>query len=230
VSQFEDFEFASLEQAYNYRQAIARRIAPALSGNVLEVGAGIGQMLQEVHRAHPHLSLSAVEPNPRFHVQLQTRVPFAKIWRCTVSDLPPDLKFDSIYAINVLEHLSDDLEELQQWHSRLNPGGQLSLLVPARKELYSRIDQKFGHFRRYNKNELATLLKQAGFQIECLTYFHLTGYLAWLAAFKIGKVSRFNPNYVRLYDKYIIPVSLRLEKLSPFIGQSLIGRARKNQS
>jgi len=230
VSQVQDFEFSALEQAHNYRQAIARTIAPALHGDVLEVGAGIGQMLEEVQRTCPDIRLSALEPNPHFHERLQARAPSVKIWCCLESGLPPNLKFDVIYAVNVLEHLSDDLGELKKWHSRLRPEGQLSMLVPARKELYSQIDRNLGHFRRYNKKELKDLLKQAGFQINYVQYFHLTGYFAWLTAFKIGKSKRFNPNVVRLYDKYIIPISLQVEKKFPLLGQSLIIIATKAQS
>jgi len=40
----EDFEFAALSEARNYRDALLREFAAHLRGRVLEVGAGVGQI------------------------------------------------------------------------------------------------------------------------------------------------------------------------------------------
>src|SRR5579862_3488237 len=42
----EDFEFAALSVADNYRKALLREFSEYLRGNVLEVGAGIGQITE----------------------------------------------------------------------------------------------------------------------------------------------------------------------------------------
>ena len=42
----EDFEFAALSVADNYRKALLSEFAEYLRGNVLEVGAGIGQITE----------------------------------------------------------------------------------------------------------------------------------------------------------------------------------------
>ena len=44
----EDFEFEALAQARNYRQALFAEFGPFLQGDVLEVGAGIGQMTEHL--------------------------------------------------------------------------------------------------------------------------------------------------------------------------------------
>ena len=51
----EDFEFAALSEAKNYRKAIVKEFAPFLKGRVLEIGAGIGQTTEAL------LSLPNVE-------------------------------------------------------------------------------------------------------------------------------------------------------------------------
>ena len=45
-----NFEFAALSEAKNYRAALVKEFAPVLTGNVLEVGAGIGQITEVVRR------------------------------------------------------------------------------------------------------------------------------------------------------------------------------------
>ena len=47
-AQTADFEFAALNEAKNYRLALLRDFGPHLRGNVLEVGAGIGQITSEL--------------------------------------------------------------------------------------------------------------------------------------------------------------------------------------
>ena len=47
-----NFEFSALSEAKNYRAALVKEFAPVLTGNVLEVGAGVGQ-ITEVVRAQP---------------------------------------------------------------------------------------------------------------------------------------------------------------------------------
>ena len=47
----EDFEFASLSAAKNYRAAILNDFRTFLRGNVIEVGAGIGQITAQLHES-----------------------------------------------------------------------------------------------------------------------------------------------------------------------------------
>jgi len=54
AAQTEDFEFAALNEAKNYRHACCGSFAAPLRGQVLEVGAGIGQiteMLLQIRRS-----------------------------------------------------------------------------------------------------------------------------------------------------------------------------------
>jgi SAM-dependent methyltransferase len=71
--------------------------------------------------------------------------------------------FDYVLALEVLEHIRDDAAALQQWHSWLKPGGHLLLSVPAHRSHWSATDDWAGHFRRYERNEILTLLRDEGF-------------------------------------------------------------------
>lgn len=225
----EDFEFAALAEARNYREAIARLFSVYLSGDILEIGAGIGQMLADISRiCHPR-SISAVEPNPNFASNLQTNLPDARVWQGTESHLPSSESFDAILSVNVLEHIEKDTDELSRWRDRLAPRrGHLCLLVPARPELYSLMDLDFGHFRRYTKDDLTEKLAAAGFTDLKVNYFNFVGYFAWLLNFKILNTRHFNPAAVRMFDRFIFSPCYKLETSvgwCPF-GQSLVAVAK----
>lgn len=75
-------------------------------------------------------------------------------------------KFDLVTAIDVLEHIKDDLGTLEEIKRVLKPNGIGIFLVPAHKELYSTRDIRLKHVRRYNTDELETKCKSVGFKLK----------------------------------------------------------------
>lgn len=224
-----DFEFAALAEARNYRAALVHEFAPHLVGKVLEVGAGIGQMTQAFQKVSSIRSITALEPDPRFHSAFRRDNPGIPLVPGTVADLPDQSGWDAIVSINVLEHIEHDLDQLIAWASLLRQRkGVACLFVPARPEIYAPIDRDFGHFRRYTAPELRSRLQTAGFHIERLSYFNSVGYLAWWMSFKILRQRSFGIPSVRLYDRFIFPAVHWSESrlCRPPIGQSLLAVAR----
>ena len=139
-----------------------------------------------------------------------------------------EAKFDIIYSFNTLEHIEDDFKTLQDLYNKLNSGGKLILYVPALPFLYSSMDKKTGHYRRYRKKDLSEKLIKAGFNIEKIEYCDCIGVIATLlyilkdCVFKSnnGDISEFS---VKLYDK-IFPLSQFLDKLifKYFLGKNLV--------
>ena len=80
--------------------------------------------------------------------------------------------FDLACALDVLEHLDEDRAALRELWRVLAPGGTLLLSVPAWQILWGRQDVLSHHKRRYRRAALETLLVEAGFEIERLTYFN----------------------------------------------------------
>lgn len=225
----DDFEFAALQEARNYRAALCAEFESALTGKVLEVGAGVGQMSQAFRRLPGIAELVCVEPDPRFHGGFAMNNPDIRLIRGLVADVPERTGWNAIVSVNVLEHVEHDAEELMQWASMLRgQRGRACIFVPARPEIYAPIDRDFGHFRRYTKADLRAKLVQAGFQIERLVYFNITGYLAWWLNFCIRKQRSFDPAAVRFYDRVVFPVVHWMEShaVRPPIGQSLLAIAR----
>lgn len=97
----------------------------------------------------------------------------------TLNDIP-DNSVDYIYSFNVLEHIADDLAILQQLYKKLRYGGRLLIYVPAFQLLYSSMDRKIVHFRRYTQRELKDKLIKAGFNVYRAGYVDSLGFLATL--------------------------------------------------
>lgn len=227
------FEFDALAQAVNYRRALFAEFGPFLRGEVIEVGAGIGQMTDHLARLPNVRRALAVEPDPAFCAQHRAQFPAHEILQGTAANLPPGTACDAVLSINVLEHIREDEAELARYATLLRPrSGALCLFVPARPEIYAPIDHDFGHFRRYTRPELRRKLTAAGFHILRLNYFNSVGYFAWWLNFRFLKKRVFEPQKVRLFDRAIFPVVHALESkiLRPPFGQSLIAVARSPQT
>ena len=90
----------------------------------------------------------------------------------TLSDLIQEsVSFDSIGLFDVLEHINDDIEFLNDINKVLENEGHLILTVPAFNFLWSKEDVDAGHYRRYKKKELVNKIENAGFSVEFSSYF-----------------------------------------------------------
>jgi SAM-dependent methyltransferase len=229
-----DFEFAALMEAKNYRGALLDSFARYMRGSVLEIGAGIGQISQELKKNPAVKRFVAVEPDERFLPRLRQALPAESILAGTVHNLPPG-EWDAIVSINVLEHIEFDETELAVYRDLLAARrGHLCLFVPARQEIYSPIDGDFGHFRRYSSRDLRGKLERAGFDVVTLHYYNLPGYFAWWFTFCFLKERGFDAKAVRFYDRVIFPLVYWSERnlCRPPIGQSLLAvvRARPKEA
>jgi SAM-dependent methyltransferase len=225
----EDFEMATLSLANNYRAALIQEFLPHLRGNVLEVGAGIGQITEGLVKIPGISRLLSVEPHPAFYRELLQKFPNNKVIHGVVDDAGPDNDWDAIVNFNVLEHIQEDELELKKYHDRLLKNkGTLCLFVPARPEIFSPLDKDFGHFRRYTRPELRQKLERAGFEIVRMRYYNFVGYFAWGLMFRILKKRHFNAASVLFFDRYIFPPVHGFESriCPPFFGQSLLVAAR----
>jgi SAM-dependent methyltransferase len=223
-----DFEFAALDEARNYRDAIVGEFRAFLRGNVIEIGAGIGQITAQIAALPEVEKLVAVEPDERFSSRHRELYPAHNLVEGTIEAVGPG-DWNAIVSVNVLEHIEHDESELAKYAALLRPAaGRLCILVPARPEIYAPIDKDFGHFRRYTKPELRRKLTEAGFKITRLHYYNCAGYFAWWANFCLLKKRGFEPAKVRAYDRLVFPLVHAIESrvCRPAFGQSLIAIAQ----
>jgi len=222
------FEFDALNQAVNYRHALVRLFRPHLGREVVEVGAGIGQITALIAQQPGVANVHAVEPDPDFCRALRSRLPNEDVTEGTLDQCPLTAA-DSIVSVNVLEHILEDEAELRRYVRLLSARrGTLCLFVPARPEIYAPIDRDFGHHRRYTRPELEGKLKAAGFTDVRVRYFNLIGYFSWWLVFRVLGSRQFKTGSVRLFDRWIFPVGHWVETnlTAPPIGQSLLAFAK----
>ena len=101
------------------------------------------------------------------------------------------------------------------------------LFVPARPEIYGRMDDEMGHYRRYTRSELSAKAHKAGFKIKQIYYANLPGYFLWWGRGFLGQ-SKSDGLFAKIFDRLIVPF-LYLEKfVHPPFGQSLVLIAEKS--
>lgn len=133
----------------------------------------------------------------------------------------PDAAFDYIYTLNVLEHIEYDVETLRQLKRVLKPDGKIFIYVPAMAVLYSSMDEKVGHHRRYSRQSLSDVGRKAGYRVSNCLYADSLGFPATLLFKLSGNTSgNLNPSMLVLYDKWIFPLS----RLCDVITSRLFGK------
>lgn len=85
-----------------------------------------------------------------------------------------DGTFDLVTALDVVEHLDDDVGGLREMRRVLRPGGRALIFVPTFMWLWGVQDEVSHHRRRYTLPELRRAMVEAGFEVERTTYANIT--------------------------------------------------------
>jgi SAM-dependent methyltransferase len=104
-----------------------------------------------------------------------------------------DGSFDVVTALDVIEHLDDDLGSLKEIHRVLRPGGRVLLFVPAFMFLWGVQDDVSNHRRRYRLKSLQKVVRAAGLEVERATYANLTFFAPILFVRTFMRVARLRP-------------------------------------
>ncbi|MBO6520601.1 MAG: methyltransferase domain-containing protein [Rhodospirillales bacterium] len=138
----------------------------------LDFGGGTGFWLEALATRHPEIDLFgsdlAVESLHNMKRRLGDK---ATIFHTDAEHLPFDAHFDLIGSFDVVEHIEDDIGVIEQFRPALRDGGGIMLTVPQHMSLWSVLDDKTGHKRRYVGDELARKVRKAGFDVLLDTSF-----------------------------------------------------------
>lgn len=201
---------------------------------MVEHGAGTGLLSAALRRAGVG-PLTLTEPDPALAEPL--KVQFAadgavRVVNQTLEEFlaaTGEATTDAVISANVLEHVPDDAASLDAAFKLLKPGGHLCLYVPARPEIFGSLDRAFHHHRRYRRAELRGKLQAAGFRQVVISYRNRINAPLWFIMRRVLNRTSLNLHSVRRFDRFIFPISRRLEDLiPPPYGSNLIALARKD--
>lgn len=214
-----------MAEARNYNAFLQDLIGQRAQADddILDFGAGSGTLALPLLAAGHRIR--CVEPDDSLRFGLQRN---GLTVAATLDGVARD-SIDLAYSINVFEHIRDDAGAVAALRERLKPGGTLLVYVPAFPILYSSMDRKVGHIRRYRRRQLARLLANNGFEVKQIGYRDSLGFLATLLFKLIGNdFGSINRHAVIAYDRAIFPLSRRLDSIcGRLFGKNLFAVAQR---
>lgn len=232
AEQYAADDLETMREAKRYGAHLFRLFRPYVGRRVLEVGCGIGTMTRRLTEVSD--LVLGIEPNPHcadlVRDEMRNEPKFSlrtcHLEECDLAELAAQ-QFDTVFCVNVLEHIEDDRGELGRALAAIRPGGHLLVFVPALAWLYSDFDRRIGHARRYSRAGLVALVRAAGFEVVRARYFDLAGVLPWYVNFVLLRRG-LGAGGVALYDRLVVPPMRRLEGwIAPPLGKNLLMVARK---
>ena len=173
---------------------------------MVDFGAGVGTFAKRLRNSGANVI--CIEPDASQQARLQEDG-FEVL--ATVDSLR-DNSAAFIFSLNVLEHIEDDQGTVRQIYRKLEPGGCLLIYVPAFNFIWSSLDDKVRHHRRYTKKTLRRLVEREGLAVERLEYVDSLGFIvAFVFRLLRREVDVITSSSVNFYDRWIFPPSRVLD-------------------
>lgn len=228
---------AAIAGADKFNKWMYETIKPYCKGHVLEIGSGIGnisqyflldsykitltdlrqsycEVLEQKFKNYPNLNgiLKVNLTHPKFETE------YAHLLQ----------SFDSIVAMNVVEHIEDHELALANCYKLLKPQGHVIILVPAYQWLYNKFDKGLEHFRRYTKKRLLQVIEKNNFEIIHSQYFNLVAIAGWFVSGSILRKETIPEGQMGLFNKLVPTLKIIDKLIMNKVGISTIGVGRKN--
>ncbi len=192
------------------------------TGRVLDIGCGAGNMIHHLQR---YGAVEGIEVDPRPVAMARARGYEVKQGDATRTLPFTEAQFDLITALDVIEHVDDDIAVLRESRRVLKPNGILAITTPAFQRLWSHNDVLNGHRRRYTAPDLERRIKASGLTIRRLTYgfflvFPLSAPLI-LMRNRLGKRPELSSHHFE-QDAY----QVEMEPVAPLLNRMLRGVGR----
>lgn len=205
----EQIGLENLEEMNRFTQWMYEQVQPWLGEHVMEAGAGIGTY--SAMAWNEGKAVTAVELSDNYFAILSKRFEGKERFQVihgSVTDpaLAKELaqkSIDTVFSLNVLEHVDEDEVALKHFFDILSPGGRLVVLVPAHMFLHNSLDEALGHVRRYTKRELQQKVERAGFTVRKVYYWNSLAIAGWYVNGNLMKKKEVAQGVARLYDRFV---------------------------
>lgn len=140
----------------------------------------------------------------------------------SLKDIPANREFDSVVCINVLEHIENDAEEIQNAARMLKSGGTLIVRAPLHHWLFTPFDEAIGHFRRYSARTLEAIRPEV-LRERSTIYLDSVGVLASAGNRLFLRSASPSQKQIQFWDKFLVRISLGLDKVLRYrVGNTIV--------
>ncbi len=201
-----------ISHADNLNRWFYETIKPFCKGNILEIGSGIGNVSQFFLNENNTITLSDIRDS--YCYALKSKFGDRKTLKGIVNiDLVAEdfetkysdllATFDTVFALNVVEHIKDDVAAIANCKKLLKKEGNLIILVPAYQSLYNTFDEVLEHYRRYNKKTLKELFTQNNIKVIHGQYYNFIGIFGWFVSGKLQKHKTIPKGQMSFYNSLV---------------------------
>src|SRR3990167_9429618 len=191
----------SMNKASWYNDWVFKKFKKYLTGDILEVGCGIGNFTKKLS---DHGSVTAIDIEESFlKIAKEKTKDEVLIGKGDIEKgryFFKEKKFDAIICLNVLEHIKDDTTALKNIQRLLKPKGYAVLILPAHKSLYGSIDRAIGHYRRYSKGQILKMLKKNELKLIKMRRVNSLGAIGWFLSGKVFKNNTVSEKKLKLFN------------------------------
>ena len=162
-----------IAEAENFNHWMYSTIKPYCKGRVLEVGSGVGNISAFFIQDGFKIYLTDIRDNycAELKRKFSAEPNVIGVENIDLVDADFDTKykhhlgsFDTVFALNVIEHIENDGLAIANCKKLLTQNGNLIILVPAYQWLYNNFDKELYHYRRYTAKRMSALFTKSEIQ------------------------------------------------------------------
>lgn len=171
------------------RQIVSKTKDQSSKIKILDVGCGTGANIEMLSQYGDAEGVDVSDDALEF-----CRQKGLKVQKGLAETLPyADETFDLTTALDVIEHLDDDVAGLKEMYRVTKNGGHSLFFVPAFMWLWGVQDDISHHRIRYTRKQIVERIEQAGYKVERATYANITFFPPILAGRTIMKLTGIKP-------------------------------------
>jgi SAM-dependent methyltransferase len=131
----------------------------------------------------------------------------------TIVDLPfANQTFDLVCAMDIIEHVEDDVGALGELTRVLTLRGTLLISVPLHQSHWTAFDDFVGHCRRYEPARFTSLLAQFGLRVECSAVYGMQPRSSRILDLGLWYLVHQRERAMWWYNHVFMPLAIRFQK------------------